>query len=161
VAKAQRPLADHRLFGVVVVVERRRRTARFGGDVGHRRREDALAGDDRSGGGVDGGLRPAPAMRGELGRPAGPGIGVRRGRHLVYLPGAKLNLMLDSDSDLRQSLPRGIDGSRKMIKPRNANTEFELGGINHVALVCSDMERTVDFYSNILGMPLIKSLDLP
>ena len=48
-----------------------------------------------------------------------------------------------------------------MIKPHNANSEFELGGINHVALVCSDMARTVDFYSNILGMPLIKSLDLP
>ena len=26
-----------------------------------------------------------------------------------------------------------------MIKPNNANPEFELGGINHVALVCSDM----------------------
>ena len=48
-----------------------------------------------------------------------------------------------------------------MIKPDNPNSEFELGGINHVALVCSDMERTVDFYSNVLGMPLIKSLDLP
>src|SRR6185503_7615566 len=48
-----------------------------------------------------------------------------------------------------------------MIKPTNPNSEFELGGINHVALVCSDMERTVDFYSNVLGMPLIKSLDLP
>lgn len=48
-----------------------------------------------------------------------------------------------------------------MIKPNNTNREFEFGGINHVALVCSDMERTVDFYSNVLGMPLVKSLDLP
>jgi len=48
-----------------------------------------------------------------------------------------------------------------VIKPNNPNSEFQLGGINHVALVCSDMERTVDFYSNVLGMPLIKSLDLP
>lgn len=48
-----------------------------------------------------------------------------------------------------------------MIKPNNPNSEFEFGGFNHVALVCSDMERTVDFYSNVLGMPLIKSLDLP
>ena len=48
-----------------------------------------------------------------------------------------------------------------MIKPHNTNSEFELGGINHVALVCADMARTVDFYSNVLGMPLIKSLDLP
>jgi catechol 2,3-dioxygenase-like lactoylglutathione lyase family enzyme len=48
-----------------------------------------------------------------------------------------------------------------MIKPHNTNPEFELGGINHVALVCSDMERTKDFYSNVLGMPLVKALDLP
>jgi len=48
-----------------------------------------------------------------------------------------------------------------MIKPENPNSEFQLGGINHVALVCSDMQKTVDFYSGVLGMPLIKSLDLP
>jgi catechol 2,3-dioxygenase-like lactoylglutathione lyase family enzyme len=41
------------------------------------------------------------------------------------------------------------------------NTEFELGGINHLALVSSDMQRTIDFYSGVLGMPLIKTLDLP
>jgi len=45
-----------------------------------------------------------------------------------------------------------------MTKP---NSEFELRGINHLALVCSDMERTVDFYSNVLGMPLIKTIELP
>ncbi|MBO3750041.1 VOC family protein [Streptosporangiaceae bacterium NEAU-GS5] len=41
------------------------------------------------------------------------------------------------------------------------NPEFELGGINHLALVSSDMRRTIDFYSGLLGMPLIKTLDLP
>jgi catechol 2,3-dioxygenase-like lactoylglutathione lyase family enzyme len=48
-----------------------------------------------------------------------------------------------------------------VIKPDNANSEFEFSGINHVALVCSDMAKTVDFYTNVLGMPLIKALDLP
>jgi len=38
---------------------------------------------------------------------------------------------------------------------------FEFRGINHLALVCRDMERTVDFYTNVLGMPLIKTIDLP
>jgi catechol 2,3-dioxygenase-like lactoylglutathione lyase family enzyme len=38
---------------------------------------------------------------------------------------------------------------------------FELRGVNHLALVCSDMARTVDFYTNVLGMPLIKTIDLP
>jgi catechol 2,3-dioxygenase-like lactoylglutathione lyase family enzyme len=41
------------------------------------------------------------------------------------------------------------------------NTEFELGGINHLALVSSDMRQTIAFYSGVLGMPLIKTIDLP
>lgn len=38
---------------------------------------------------------------------------------------------------------------------------FEVRGVNHFALVCSDMDRTVDFYSRILGFPLTKTLELP
>ena len=38
---------------------------------------------------------------------------------------------------------------------------FEFGGINHLALVCADMERTVDFYTNVLGMALVKTIELP
>lgn len=34
-------------------------------------------------------------------------------------------------------------------------------GLNHLALVCSDMARTVDFYSNVLGFPLVKTVELP
>jgi len=41
------------------------------------------------------------------------------------------------------------------------NKEFELRGINHLALVCRDMAKTVDFYCNTLGMPLTKTLELP
>ncbi|WP_033075537.1 VOC family protein [Sphingopyxis sp. MWB1] len=41
------------------------------------------------------------------------------------------------------------------------NSEFEFCGVNHLALVCKDMARTVEFYRDILGMPLIKTLDLP
>ncbi|MDF5720631.1 MAG: VOC family protein [Rhizonema sp. PD37] len=39
--------------------------------------------------------------------------------------------------------------------------EFQLQGINHLALVCKDMARTVDFYSNTLGLALIKTIELP
>lgn len=42
-----------------------------------------------------------------------------------------------------------------------ANTEFEFRGVNHVALVCRDMAKTVEFYRDILGMPLIKTLEIP
>ncbi len=42
-----------------------------------------------------------------------------------------------------------------------ANEKFEIQGINHLALVCKDMKKTVDFYSGVLGMPLTKTIDLP
>ena len=42
-----------------------------------------------------------------------------------------------------------------------SNSEFELRGLNHCALVSEDMQRTVDFYSGVLGMPLVKTIDLP
>ena len=42
-----------------------------------------------------------------------------------------------------------------------AQGEFQFGGINHLALVCSDMERTVAFYRDVLGMPLVKTIELP
>ena len=38
---------------------------------------------------------------------------------------------------------------------------FEFGGVNHLALVCRDMALTVDFYSGVLGKPLIKTIELP
>lgn len=33
-------------------------------------------------------------------------------------------------------------------------------GVNHVALVCRDMAQTVDFYENVLEMPLVRSIGL-
>ncbi|AOL24609.1 Catechol 2,3-dioxygenase [Erythrobacter litoralis] len=34
-------------------------------------------------------------------------------------------------------------------------------GINHVALVCRDMKETVQFYTEVLKMPLFKTVQLP
>ena len=41
------------------------------------------------------------------------------------------------------------------------NREFDIRGVNHLALVCKDMAKTVQFYRDVLGMPLIKTIDLP
>jgi len=38
---------------------------------------------------------------------------------------------------------------------------LDLQGVSHLALVCSDMARTVDFYSTVLGLKLIKTIELP
>ncbi len=44
---------------------------------------------------------------------------------------------------------------------QQANREFDIRGVNHLALVCKDMARTVAFYRDVLGMPLVKTIDLP
>ena len=46
-----------------------------------------------------------------------------------------------------------------MTTPRNR--EFDIQGVNHLALVCKDMAKTVEFYRDVLGMPLTKTIDLP
>ena len=48
-----------------------------------------------------------------------------------------------------------------MAATGNTNTEFELRGFNHIALVCRDMAETVAWYEDKLGMKLVKTLELP
>ena len=38
---------------------------------------------------------------------------------------------------------------------------LKTAGINHIALVCRDMRETSDFYTRVLGMPLVKTVELP
>lgn len=39
-------------------------------------------------------------------------------------------------------------------------SNYRVRGVNHLALVCSDMRRTVEFYRTLLGFPLIKTIEL-
>ena len=43
----------------------------------------------------------------------------------------------------------------------STNTEFEIRGFNHLALVCRDMAETIEWYEDKLGMKLVKTLELP
>jgi catechol 2,3-dioxygenase-like lactoylglutathione lyase family enzyme len=47
------------------------------------------------------------------------------------------------------------------IMAKQVNTEFEFQGVHHLAMVCKDMAKTVEFYQGVLGMPLVKTIDLP
>ena len=48
-----------------------------------------------------------------------------------------------------------------MAASTHTNPKFELRGFNHVAFVCRDMEETVRWYEDVLGMKLVKTLELP
>lgn len=48
-----------------------------------------------------------------------------------------------------------------MATTKNSNPQFELRGINHLALVARDMAETVEWYESKLGMKLVKTLERP
>lgn len=50
---------------------------------------------------------------------------------------------------------------KKELHIMTDNRPFEFKGINHLALVCRNMKKTVGFYRDILGMPLIRTINLP
>lgn len=44
--------------------------------------------------------------------------------------------------------------------PETRSTQFDVRGINHLALVVNDMEETMKFYTEALGCPLVRSQEL-
>jgi glyoxylase I family protein len=53
---------------------------------------------------------------------------------------------------------------RKYLKPRAERRPTSARGLHHLALICSDIERTVQFYTEVLGFPLVElfaNRDLP
>ncbi len=47
------------------------------------------------------------------------------------------------------------------MSTRQSEDRMVFTGMNHIALICRDMAETVDFYENVLDMPLVKTLELP
>ncbi len=53
---------------------------------------------------------------------------------------------------------------RDYLEPRRARQATSARGLHHLALICSDIERTVQFYTGVLGFPLVElfqNRDLP
>jgi len=48
---------------------------------------------------------------------------------------------------------------RKYGYPRPDGLKF--GGLSHIAMVCSDMEKTVQFFGDTMGLTLVKTIALP
>ncbi len=56
-------------------------------------------------------------------------------------------------AERRQALiERYLPQGKAAIGPAHPSTR----GVHHLALVCADLERTIHFYTEVLGMPLVK-----
>ena len=46
--------------------------------------------------------------------------------------------------------------ARRYLPPREGAPGSATGGVDHLALICSDIERTIDFYTEVMGMRLTR-----
>jgi catechol 2,3-dioxygenase-like lactoylglutathione lyase family enzyme len=54
---------------------------------------------------------------------------------------------------------RRAEISAKYLQPRASRPDSSARGVHHIALISSDVERTVQFFDGILGMPLIEMFE--
>ena len=54
---------------------------------------------------------------------------------------------------------RRAEIARRHIRPRAERPDSTARGVHHVAFICSDVERTVEFYDGLLGFPLIEMFE--
>lgn len=51
------------------------------------------------------------------------------------------------------------DIASRHLQPRSERPSSSARGVHHVALISGDVERTVEFYSGVLGFPLIEMFE--
>lgn len=64
------------------------------------------------------------------------------------------------DAAARAALDAQRDAiSARWLLPRSERPASSARGVHHVALICSDVERTVEFFDGVLGFPLIEMFE--
>ena len=65
---------------------------------------------------------------------------------------------VDAATRARLDAQRADIVARRLL-PRDTRPVSTARGVHHVAMICSDVERTVDFYDGVLGFPLIEMFE--
>jgi glyoxylase I family protein len=61
--------------------------------------------------------------------------------------------------DVRDTEAKREQLRREHLRPRAERPQSSARGVHHVALICSDPERTIRFYQEVLGFPLIEVME--
>ena len=54
---------------------------------------------------------------------------------------------------------RRAEWKARYLKPRAERPTSSARGLHHLALICSDVERTIEFYQGVLGFPLVELME--
>jgi catechol 2,3-dioxygenase-like lactoylglutathione lyase family enzyme len=66
---------------------------------------------------------------------------------------------LITDRDREQFDARRVELSNRYLTPAATRPSSSARGVHHVALVCSDVEATIQFYQGLLGFPLVEMFE--
>jgi glyoxylase I family protein len=58
--------------------------------------------------------------------------------------------------DLAALSARRADLRERFLRPDDERSPTTGGGVHHLALICADPERTIRFYQDVLGFPLVE-----
>ncbi len=64
-----------------------------------------------------------------------------------------------SETEQEQCAQRRAELRERYLKPAGERPATFGRGIHHAALICSDPERTIEFYQGLLGFPLIELVE--
>src|SRR2546423_9723314 len=48
---------------------------------------------------------------------------------------------------------------KKYVRPTSERPQSTARGVHHMALICSDVERTIQFYQDLVGFPLVELME--
>ena len=54
---------------------------------------------------------------------------------------------------------RQAELKHKYLKPRSERPPSSARGLHHLALICEDVEQTIQFYQELLGFPLVELME--
>jgi len=64
--------------------------------------------------------------------------------------------MATQERDLGGLSQRRAELRAKYLRPAESRDSTTGGGVHHLALICADPERTIAFYQDVLGFPLVE-----
>ena len=64
-----------------------------------------------------------------------------------------------TEAERQQLEERRAELRKRYLVPLKERPESNARGIHHAALICSDVEQTIEFYQGLLGFPLIELVE--